>query len=25
MEWMAPDFEEISLCCEVSSYASAEL
>jgi coenzyme PQQ precursor peptide PqqA len=25
MKWEAPDFEEISLCCEINSYASAEL
>ncbi|PYU36107.1 MAG: pyrroloquinoline quinone precursor peptide PqqA [Acidobacteria bacterium] len=25
MEWIQPDFEEISLGCEVTSYAVAEL
>jgi hypothetical protein len=25
MPWEAPDFEETSLCCEISSYANAEL
>ncbi len=25
MEWVAPQHEEISLNCEVSSYANAEL
>jgi coenzyme PQQ precursor peptide PqqA len=25
MEWTTPSFEEVSLNCEVSSYASAEL
>jgi coenzyme PQQ precursor peptide PqqA len=25
MKWEAPDFEEINLCCEINSYASAEL
>lgn len=25
MEWTTPSFEEISLNCEISSYASAEL
>jgi coenzyme PQQ precursor peptide PqqA len=25
MNWEAPDFEEISLCCEINSYASAQL
>ncbi len=25
MEWTTPSFEEVSLNCEVSSYANAEL
>jgi coenzyme PQQ precursor peptide PqqA len=25
MEWTTPQFEEVSLNCEISSYASAEL
>jgi len=25
MEWTTPSFEEISLNCEISSYANAEL
>jgi len=25
MEWTTPSFEEVSLNCEISSYASAEL
>jgi len=25
MEWTAPQFEEISLNCEINSYASAQL
>ncbi len=25
MEWMKPEFEEISLNCEINSYANAEL
>ncbi len=25
MGWITPDFEEISLNCEISSYASAEI
>jgi len=25
MEWTSPEFEEISLNCEINSYASAEL
>jgi len=25
MEWVQPDFEEISLACEINSYAEATL
>jgi len=25
MVWTAPVFEEVSLCCEINSYASAKL
>jgi coenzyme PQQ precursor peptide PqqA len=25
MEWIAPEFEEISLACEINSYAKATL
>jgi len=25
MQWTEPQFEEISLCCEINSYASAEI
>jgi coenzyme PQQ precursor peptide PqqA len=25
MEWTRPDFEEVSLCCEINCYATAEL
>ena len=25
MEWMSPEFEEVSLNCEINSYASAKL
>jgi coenzyme PQQ precursor peptide PqqA len=25
MEWVRPDFEEISLACEINSYAEATL
>ncbi|MBA0086051.1 MAG: pyrroloquinoline quinone precursor peptide PqqA [Acidobacteria bacterium Pan2503] len=25
MEWVQPDFEEISLACEINSYAAATL
>ncbi|PYX10212.1 MAG: pyrroloquinoline quinone precursor peptide PqqA [Acidobacteria bacterium] len=25
MVWSAPVFEEVSLCCEINSYASATL
>jgi len=25
MQWEAPDFEEISVGCEINSYASAEV
>jgi coenzyme PQQ precursor peptide PqqA len=25
MQWETPEFEEISLACEISSYANAEL
>lgn len=25
MEWISPDFEEVSLCCEINCYATAEL
>ncbi|MHB8734493.1 MAG: pyrroloquinoline quinone precursor peptide PqqA [Terriglobales bacterium] len=25
MEWTTPEFEEISLGCEINSYANAEL
>ncbi|MBI3666595.1 MAG: pyrroloquinoline quinone precursor peptide PqqA [Acidobacteria bacterium] len=25
MEWVTPDFEEISLSCEINSYANAEI
>ena len=25
MEWIRPDFEEVSLCCEINCYAPAEL
>jgi hypothetical protein len=25
MEWVRPDFEEVSLCCEINCYATAEL
>jgi coenzyme PQQ precursor peptide PqqA len=25
MQWTKPEFEEISLACEISSYANAEL
>jgi len=25
MEWTTPQFEEVSLNCEINSYASAEL
>jgi len=25
MQWTEPQFEEIALCCEINSYASAEI
>jgi coenzyme PQQ precursor peptide PqqA len=25
MDWITPEFEEISLCCEINSYACVQL